>query len=211
MFRTVFLLISLAFVVACTNANDLDKGPVPLGNFSLGHNVVVAPKLTKGPASREADKDQFTKMMQEAVEERFGRYEGDKLYHFGISLEGYVLAQPGIPLVASPKSILILNLTVWDDAAGKKLNPKVEQITVIESFSGGSLVGSGYTQSAEEQMRGLTRNAAKQIQNYLVRQNYKEGWFKPKPGDPAPKPSEPVAAKTTAPEPVAPVIAPEEE
>ncbi len=181
MFRTVFLFFALAFAVACTNSNDLDKGPVPLGNFSLGHNVVVAPKLTKGPASREADKDQFIKVMQEAIDERFGRYEGDKLYHFGISLEGYVLAQPGIPLVASPKSILIINLTVWDDAAGKKLNEKVEQITVIESFSGGSLVGSGYTQSAEEQMQGLTRNAAKQIQNYLVRQNYEEGWFKDKP------------------------------
>lgn len=205
MFRTAFLLLSCVLVVACTNANDLDKGPVPLGNFSLGHNVVVAPKLTKGPASREADKEQFTKMMQEAVEERFGRYEGDKLYHFGISLEGYVLAQPGIPLVASPKSILILNLTVWDDAAGKKLNPKVEQITVIESFSGGSLVGSGYTQSAEEQMRGLTRNAAKQIQNFLVRENYQKGWFKPKPGDaakaaPAPKPAAPAPADPVKPE-----------
>ena len=183
MIRTVFLMISLMFVVACTNANDLDKGPVPLGNFSLGHNIVVAPKLTKGPLSREADKDAFIKAMQDAVDERFGRYEGDRLYHFGISLEGYVLAQPGIPLVASPKSILIINLTVWDDEAGKKLNEKVEQITVIESFSGGSIVGSGYTQSAEEQMIGLTRNAAKQIQNYLVKRNYDEGWFKKKPED----------------------------
>ncbi len=178
MFRIVFLFVALAFITACTNSNDLDKPPVPLGNFSLGHNIVVAPKLTKGPASREADKDEFIKIMKEAIDERFGRYEGDKLYHFGISLEGYVLAQPGIPLVASPKSILIINLTVWDDATGKKLNEKVEQITVIESFSGDSLVGSGYTQTPEEQMRGLTRNAAKQVQNYLTRQNYKEGWFK---------------------------------
>ena len=179
MFRTVFLFVALAFATACTNSDDLDKRPVALGNFSLGHNIVVAPKLTKGPLSREADKDEFIKFMQEAVDERFRRYEGDKLYHFGISLEGYVLAQPGIPLVASPKSILIINLTVWDDAAGKKLNEKVEQITVIESFSGDSIMGSGYTKTPEEQMRGLTRNAAKQIQNYLSRQNFNEGWFKP--------------------------------
>lgn len=204
MFRTVFLLFAMLSVVACTNANDLDKGPVSLGNFSLGHNVVVAPKLTKGPASREADKDQFVQMMKDAVEERFGRYEGDKLYHFGVSLEGYVLAQPGIPLVASPKSILILNLTVWDDAAGKKLNPKVEQITVIESFSGGSLVGSGYTQSAEEQMRGLTRNAAKQIQNYLVRQNFRERWFKDKPGEEKKSKAENSASVKQEPAPVEP-------
>ena len=101
----------------------------PLGNFSLGHNVVVAPNLVKGPVSREADKDQFIAIMKEAVAERFDRFEGENIYHFGVSLEGYVLAQPGIPLVASPKSILILNLTVWDDEAGKKLNEEIEQIT----------------------------------------------------------------------------------
>lgn len=183
MLRNALLVMGLAFLVACTNADDLDKAPVALGNFSLGHNVVVAPNLVKGPLSREADKEQFAGIMKEAVAERFGRYEGDKLYHFGVSLEGYVLAQPGIPLVASPKSILIFNLTVWDDEKNKKLNEEVKQMTVIESFGGHSLLGSGYTQTEEEQMRGLARNAAKQIQNYLVRQNFEEGWFKGAPAE----------------------------
>lgn len=187
MFRKFALFAGMGLLMACTNANDLDKAPVPLGNFSLGHNVAVAPNLVKGPVSREADKDKFTAIMQEAVAERFGRYDGDKLYHFGISLEGYVLAQPGIPIVASPKSILIFNLTVWDDEKGEKLNKEVKQITVIESFGGHSLLGSGYTQTEEEQMRGLARNGAKQIQNYLRRQNFNEGWFKDKPGDKAAK------------------------
>lgn len=183
MIRTLVLFLSLAALVACTNADDLDKAPVDLGNFSLGHNVVVAPNLTKGPVSREASKEEWIAAMKSAIDERFGRYEGDKLYHFGVSVEGYVLAQPGIPLVASPKSILIFNLTVWDDAAGKKLNEEVKQITVIETFGGDTIVGSGYTKTAEEQLQQLSRLAAKEIERYLVRQNFELGWFKDKPAE----------------------------
>ena len=112
-----------------------------------------------------------------ATAERFDRYDGERLYHFGISVEGYVLAQPGIPLVFAPKSILILNLTVWDDAKNMKLNPEPHQITVFESLDQGPVVGSGYTKSAEEQLKNLSQNAAKSIETYLVKQNREEGWF----------------------------------
>ena len=165
----ILILFALMFgLTACTNSNDLDKAPVDLGTFQLGHNVVVAPKMVKGPVSREASKEEWIASLHGAIAERFDRYEGDKLFHFGVSVEGYVLAQPGIPIVASPKSVLIINLTVWDDAKGKKLNEKPEQITVLETFSGDTLVGSGLTQSKEQQMLNLSRNAAKMIQDYLV-------------------------------------------
>jgi hypothetical protein len=109
--------------------------------------------------------------------DRFGRYEGTKLYHLGVSVEGYVLAIPGVPLVASPKSALILNVTAWDDAKGGKLNTKPHLVTVVESFSGNTFLGSGLTQSKEKQLENLSRNAAKQIQNWLVQQNNEFGWF----------------------------------
>ena len=54
--RFFAIVMALGLLGACTNANDLDKAPVDLGNFALGHNVVVAPNLTKGPASRDASK-----------------------------------------------------------------------------------------------------------------------------------------------------------
>ncbi|MEX1235631.1 MAG: hypothetical protein WEB56_11670 [Roseovarius sp.] len=177
MFRIIALFCFAFFVAACTNPNDLDKAPEPLGDFALGHNVVVAPNLTKGPVSRDASKEEWIASMKSAVDERFSRYDGDKLYHLGVSIEGYVLAMPGVPLVASPKSALIINVTAWDDAAGKKLNEEPEQITVIESISGETVLGSGLTQTKEVQMRNLSRNAAKLIQNWLVRQKYQEDWF----------------------------------
>ncbi|HEY9040259.1 MAG TPA: hypothetical protein VIN05_15100 [Roseovarius sp.] len=177
MHRLIALFALLATVAACTNPNDLDKAPVPLGDFKLAHNVVVTPNITKGPVSRDASDEEWIAAMTKAVDERFSRYDGDKLYHIGISIEGYVLAMPGVPIIASPKSALILNVTVWDDAAGKKLNEKPEQVIVVESFSGETILGSGLTQSKEKQMTNLTRNAAKQIQNWLVRQKYQEDWF----------------------------------
>jgi hypothetical protein len=177
MIRVLAILMSFVFLVACNGAADLGKAPVPLGDFKLVHNIAVAPKAQKGPLSREASKEELAKALSDATAERFGRYQGARNYHFGMSVEGYMLAPPGIPLVFAPKSILIINFTLWDDAKNKKLTPKPHQITVFESFDQGPIVGSGYTKSAEEQLKNLSQNAAKAIENYLVRQNKTEGWF----------------------------------
>ena len=164
---------------ACVSGADIDSPSVSLGNFNLRHNIVVAPKVQTGPFSRKATKEDLVAAMKAAISERFDRYDGSRDYHFGISIEGYVLAAPGVPILLAPKSILIINLTVWDDAAGKKLNDKPEQITVIETFGTGALIGSGYTMSADEQLAQLTQNAAKAVERYLVKQQSELDWFGP--------------------------------
>lgn len=178
--RLVPGLAACAFLLsACTNPDDFDEPMPDLGDFSLGHNIVVASKMKKVAISRDASEEEWVAAMTEAIDERFGRYEGDKLYHLGISVEGYILAPPGIPLVLSPKSGLIVNVTVWDDAAGGKINEEPRQFTVLESFSGETVVGSGLTQTREEQMTNLARNAAKQIENWLLENRE---WFGAAPG-----------------------------
>ena len=182
MVRILSALISIVVLSACNGASDLDQPAVPLGDFNLYHNIVVAPKVQKLPISREVSEEVLTTAVKDAIAERFDRYEGARNYHFGVSVEGYVLAPPGIPLVLAPKSIMILNLTVWDDAAGKKLTDEPHQITVFESLDQGPIVGSGYTKTAEEQLKNLSQNAAKSIETYLVKQNKAEGWFE-RPAD----------------------------
>lgn len=179
MLRWIFGCVMMLTVAACTGASDLEETAVPLGDFRLHHNIVVAPNAFKGPLSREATKEQLIDAMTLAVSERFDRYEGEKRYHFGVSIEGYVLAAPGIPLVLAPKSILIINLTIWDDALNVKLNEKPHQITVFESFGKGPIIGSGYTQTAEQQLENLSQNASKAIERYLVKQKKEQGWFTP--------------------------------
>jgi hypothetical protein len=165
---------------------DLDGPPVPLGDFRLGHNVVVTPKTQKAPLGRELERDVMEAMLKEAVDERFGRYEGDRLFHLGISIESYFLAPPGVPIVAAPKSLMIILLNVWDDTKNIKLTAEPHQIIAVESFDQGPLVGSGYTKTAEEQFQNLSRNAVKQVQDYLVERNEEDGWFQPEiASDPA--------------------------
>ena len=182
MMRSLGALLLAGALAACNGAADLADPAVPLGDFNLSHNIVVAPKVQKVPLSRELDVEVMTTMLQAAVAERFDRYEGDRLYHFGISIESYFLAPPGVPLVAAPKSAMIIRITIWDDARNLKLTPVAQQLTVIESFDQGPIVGSGYTKTAEEQFLNLSQNAVKQIENFLVRKNEEEGWFNTSPG-----------------------------
>jgi len=184
MMRLVLGMVMLTVLAACGGRADLDEPPVPLGDFRLEYNIVIASKAQRGPLSRKATEEQLAEAVRSAMAERFDRYQGNSIYHFGISVEGYVLAQPGIPLILAPKSALILNVTVYDDAAGKKLNEEPEQITVLETFGTAPIIGTGYTKNAEEQLKELSQNAAKAVERYLVRQQNTEGWFAPDPLDP---------------------------
>lgn len=173
------LLALIALLAGCADGGrDLKKPVEPLGDFKLGHAIVVAPNLVKGPVSRDASKAEWIAAMDSALEERFRRYEGDTFYHLGVSVEGYVLAQPGIPVVLSPKSVLIVRVTVFDDATQQKLNAEAKEITALEAPSADTLVGSGLTQSKQEQMTALSRNAALLIETWLRRQMRAEGWFR---------------------------------
>ena len=175
------LLFGLVLIAGCTATTPQDP-LVALGEFKLGHNIVVASKAQKGPVSRKATEEEWVNALTAAVGERFSQYEGDQLYHFGISVEGYLLAPKGVPLIYSPKSALIINVTLWDDAAGKKLNEKVEQMTIFETTTSGSfLIGSGRERTKEQQMMGLSRNAVGRIEEWMLEQHAANGWFAKKP------------------------------
>lgn len=172
------ILVSLTLLAGCASQEAVEAPLVDLGAFKLGHNVVVASKMKKGPVSRDASEEEWKAALTSAIANRFSQYEGDQFYHLAVSVEGFMLAPPGVPLVYKPKSALIVNVTVWDDAKGRKLNEKVKQFTVFEDTSGESfLVGSGTVRSKEEQMDGLASNAVRQIEAWLVEQRGENGWF----------------------------------
>lgn len=179
--RVLIALFALVFLVSCEDGRDLNEAPAALGDFKLGHSIVIAPNLVKGPLSRDATKEQWIAAMDKALEDRFRRYEGEdkKLYHFGVSVEGFVLAQVGVPLVLQPKSVLIFRVTVWDDEKGIKLNEEPHEITVLEAISANTVAGSGLTQTAEEQMQNLVIKGAKQLEVWLGVQQKRYDWFTP--------------------------------
>jgi len=167
--RVSVLICVLGLLGACASKDDLSEPPVPMGQFLLGHNIVVADKAQKGPLSRDADADVWEAALKSAIVARFGRYEGDKYYHIGTHVDAYVLAVPGIPLVAAPKSILIITINVWDDATGEKLTVEPKQLTVFENSEKNTFIlGSGLTNSKAAQIKNLSNNAARMIQRYML-------------------------------------------
>ena len=148
----------------------------PLGDFRLGFNIVVANDVTRAPGSREASEDELTSALRAAMEERIGRYDGDGLYHVGLRIEAYSLGAPGIPILYSPRSVLIIALNIWDDETQEKLNPEPVRITAFESEAG-PLVGSGLVRGKEAQLEALTYHAAKEVEAYL--EENAGAWFTP--------------------------------
>lgn len=197
MSRLFALLTGLILLVGCGTQPPIAEEPkLELGDFKLGYNVVVAPKMKKGPVSREATKEEWIASLKEAFATRLGRYEGDALYHLGVSVEGYMLAPGGIPVLYSPKSALLLFVTVWDDAEGRKLNSTPHQMMVFETTEAKTaILGSGHTRTKEQQIAGLSYNAARELEAWLAEQHEKYGWFTDNPVFDPPDESVPTAAK----------------
>ncbi len=179
MFRKALMLLTL---LAACNApeEDLSQPPQALGQFRLGHNIAIADNVTKGPFSREFTETQLETSVQNAVAKRLRRYDGDGLYHLGIVIGGIVLAQPGVPVVYAPQSVMILDVTVFDNTTQKKLNDKPERIFAGEGMKNAvPFIGSGHVRSAEAQLENLSASAARRIEEWL-REN--PDWFTPRPG-----------------------------
>lgn len=168
MLRFLAILTLLVGLSACTDATkDLSLPVEPLGNFTLGHAIVVAPNLQQLLVSREASKEEWIETVDAAIEKRFRRFDGGKLYHFGISVEAYSLPPPIVP----GKSALAVRLTVWDDAAKKKLTEETKVFQVIQVFE------TRLNLTREQQMTKLADQAALQIEQWLREQMAGEGWF----------------------------------
>lgn len=161
------LTIALLLLAAC-QTNDLKEPPVPLGDFTLGINVAVVEGVQKSPISRDAEPAELKAAMEKAVDARFGRYSGSKLFNIGVSIDGFALSPPGIPILFSPPSVMIITVSVFDDAKGLKLNPGGERMNIIEKSSPQTFIGSGLTQTKARQLEILSYNAAKRIELYLL-------------------------------------------
>jgi hypothetical protein len=178
--RALAATAALMLLSACANRANLLEPVEPIGDFRLGHNVVVAKDTTEGPFSRNAEEAELEAALSAEIEHRLRRYDGDGLYHIGVRIEAFVLAQPGIPVVFSPQSVLLLAVNIWDNETRERLNEEPIRITAFEGANTGvPFVPSGLVKSREQQLENLSISAAQQIES-LLREN-ETTWFAPKP------------------------------
>lgn len=166
-FVRALMVAGLALLAAC-DTNDLKKPPVPLADFVLGINVAAADAAQVPGISRKVTAEEWKASIEAAMTNRFGRYEGNRIYNFAVRVDGYVLAPPGVPVIASPRSALIVTVFVFDDATQTLLNPEGKQLTMVEGVSVQSFIGSGLTQTKTQQMDRMAYRAALSVQKYLL-------------------------------------------
>ena len=166
--RNLIVGLGLTVLAGCGIPANPDEPPVDMGNFRLGHNIVVVVDPQIGPFSRKATNEEWKQALTAAIERRFGSYEGDKFYHIGVKLDGYALARAGIPVVFTPKSFLVVTVNMWDDSTQKRVNEEEKALSVFEGISGKSLVGTGLTMNRNQQMELLADNMAKAIQDWIL-------------------------------------------
>jgi len=179
--RALLLAGAATALTACAPPTaDLAGRVEPLGEFRLGYNIVNVDNIQKVEPSRDVAPEAWKAAFTEAIDARFGRFDGSQLYHIGVSVDGYSIAVTGIPLVLTTQSVAIIRVWLYDDAAGGRITEEPERIMVFERLDAdGAIIGSGATQTREEQMRNIAENGARLIENWM-RENPE--WFAARPG-----------------------------
>ena len=165
------LLISTFFFFTGCSISDYpsDISPIqPIENFRLGHLVVKAENTQKGFFSRKASEQVLEDTLKNKLLISLSKQNGNHFFHISVVVSAYVLAKPGIPIILSPKSILIVDVSIFDDDSEQKVFDKPKRFSVFESLSSNTLIGSGLTLTAEEQLDNLTTIATYKINQWLV-------------------------------------------
>ena len=182
MARLFTVLAGLLMLAAC-GATQLDEAPEDLGAFKARILHVYTEKALQWPLSRDADQSEWTEPMQRALTARLGRYQGAQEYDVAVTLEGFMLAPGGVPILFSPKSVAVVNVFVYDVKGELFLAEKV-QMEIFEDTTGESaLLGSGHSRTKAEQIDGLALNIADKIEEYIAEKHAEEGWFAPRNAD----------------------------
>ncbi len=179
MIRLLAFLGLFALLSAC-GETQMNEPPEDLGAFRVRVAHVYTEKALQWPMSRSAEQAEWLAPMKNALEARLRRYDGSQEYDVAVTLEGFMLAPPGVPILFSPKSVAVVNVFVYDVAKEEFLANK-HQMEIFEDTTGKSaLVGSGHSRTKEQQIAGLSLNIADAVEEWMAEQHKLHGWFAPR-------------------------------
>ncbi|KPD13186.1 hypothetical protein [Phaeobacter sp. 11ANDIMAR09] len=176
MIRILALLASLVLLAAC-DETQLNEAKEDLGDFNMRVSFVYTDKALQWPLSRAAETSEWNEPIERALEARLGRYNGAGKYDVAITLEGFLLATGGIPVLVNPKSAAVVNVFVYD-VTTKTYLLKEHQMKIFEDTTGESAIfGSGYSRTKAEQIDGLALKIVDGLEEYMAAQHAEKGWF----------------------------------
>ncbi|OIQ34881.1 MAG: hypothetical protein BM559_05370 [Roseobacter sp. MedPE-SWchi] len=176
MIRILALLASLVLLAACEET-QLNEAKEDLGDFNMRVSFVYTDKALQWPLSRAAETSEWNEPIERALEARLGRYNGAGKYDVAITLEGFLLATGGIPVLVNPKSAAVVNVFVYD-VTTKTYLLKEHQMKIFEDTTGESaIIGSGYSRTKAEQIDGLALKIVDGLEEYMAAQHAEKGWF----------------------------------
>ncbi|MCD9149443.1 hypothetical protein [Pseudophaeobacter flagellatus] len=176
MFRILALLASMVLLAACEET-QLDEAKEDLGDFNMRVSFVYTDKALQWPLSRSAEPSEWNEPIERALEARLGRYDGAGKYDVAITLEGFLLATGGIPVLVNPKSAAVVNVFVYD-VSTKSYLVREHQMQIFEDTTGESaIIGSGYSRTKAEQIDGLALKIVDGLEEYMAEQHAENGWF----------------------------------
>lgn len=201
MIRILAFLSGLLLLSAC-GETQLNEAPEDLGAFKARVLHVYTDKALQWPLSRDAEPSEWNGPMEQVLEGRLRRYSGTQEVDVAVTLEGFSLAPPGIPVLVSPKSVAVVNVFVYDVATKTFLADK-HQMEIFESTTGESaILGSGHSRSKEEQIAGLSLNIVDAIEEWMAKQHKENGWFNGADAAPSgPSAGQTVTSSNTNPDP----------
>lgn len=155
-------------LAACSVPENAVQGNRDLGDFQLCGQFVTFVANDPGPLSRKATEDEWVNALNAEIARQLGPYKGGKCYTVSVAVEGYGLAQPGVPLVFSPKSGLLVRAFVFDNdliEAGvpSVLNKGGEQLQVALVDQGGLF------NDRDAQLGALARTGVAEVVKWMER------------------------------------------
>lgn len=164
--RFAGLALAGTSLAGCAVRDPLEQDLPDMGTFQLAAPITVARNAKKVPPSRDASEASLRRMMNAELVRRFGRYAGGTPFYIALNIDGYSLAPPGIPVVLTPKSILVVTANVWRADPQEKIGGPKQIVT----FEGANtlFLGSGLMKDADAQLLTLCRNTAKKVQDWML-------------------------------------------
>lgn len=166
-------------------------------HFTLGHVGVITTGMAKGAYSVDVQSQDLATHLRSAVTSELSNFTGGHQYNLGIKVEAYTLANPSMPTVPQPKSVLMLTLSVWDDSHDPRPILAPATVVAVDGLYGTSIFVTKPQGSIDQRLAALCAKAAIEIERYLVKnsdflQAMKDD-FTLASGVLAPYPAEPVA------------------